>query len=175
MGLTPFLVTSLLLFFMPSFLRYYILFYFSTLSSFICPFFLPLLQVNTVSSIMSPHCALPFVPLSPSLPYPIVQFSKLLLTLSIIIVFGFGPVGTNNHIFVLSRLSCVSKWSLPFDERRCLTTAGHSSLPESDCGLALFHSLIFRTHSHVISYIPFLSILFVHCIILPADHSGRAV
>jgi hypothetical protein len=35
-----------------------------------------------------PFIALSFVPLSPSLPYPVVQFSKLLVI--IIIVFGFG-------------------------------------------------------------------------------------
>jgi hypothetical protein len=37
-----------------------------------------------------------------------------------------GPVGTHNHIFVLSRLLRVLKWGLLFDERRDMTTTGHS-------------------------------------------------
>jgi hypothetical protein len=44
-----------------------------------------------------------------------------------------GLVGIHDHIFVPSRLLCVLKWGLIFEERRGLTAAGHSpSTGESD-------------------------------------------
>jgi hypothetical protein len=48
------------------------------------------------------------------------QSSKLLLVLASTVVLGFMPVGTRGHDFVLSRLLCVLKWDLLFDERRDL-------------------------------------------------------
>jgi hypothetical protein len=51
-----------------------------------------------------------------------VQSSKLLLTQSFLV---WGSVGTNDDIFLLSRLSHVLKWNLLFEEWRGLTIAGH--------------------------------------------------
>jgi hypothetical protein len=49
----------------------------------------------------------------------------MLLALASTIVLVSGPVGTHDHIFVLSRLLRVLKRGLLIDERRGLTTAGH--------------------------------------------------
>jgi hypothetical protein len=55
-----------------------------------------------------------------------------------------GPIGTRDHIFVLSRLLCVLKWGLLFAERRGLTTTVHSPSTGEwllDLTLSLTHSL----------------------------------
>jgi hypothetical protein len=57
-----------------------------------------------------------------------VQSSKLLLALASIVVLDVGPHrDSNDHIFVLSRLLRVLKCGLLFDERRRLTSSGHST------------------------------------------------
>jgi hypothetical protein len=55
-----------------------------------------------------------------------VEPSKLLLVLLV-----SGPVGTYDHIFVLSRLLRVLKWDFLFEERRGVTTFDHFSSAES--------------------------------------------
>jgi hypothetical protein len=55
----------------------------------------------------------------------IVQSSKLLLAFASKVLLGFGPLGTHEHIFVVSRPLHVLKWGLLFDKRRGLTTTGH--------------------------------------------------
>jgi hypothetical protein len=52
-----------------------------------------------------------------------MKSSKLLLVLASTVVLG---IGTHDHIFVLSVLLRVLKWGLLFDEKRAVTTTGHS-------------------------------------------------
>jgi hypothetical protein len=56
----------------------------------------------------------------------LVLSSKFLLALASTSVLDFGPLGTHDHIFVISRLSGVLNWGLLFDDRWGLTTTGHS-------------------------------------------------
>jgi hypothetical protein len=73
--------------------------------------------------------------------YSSLQCSKFLLTQSFLVS---GLVGAHDPIFVLSRLLRGLKWGLLFEERRGLTTVGHS--PSTGkwlclCSLSLTHSL----------------------------------
>jgi hypothetical protein len=51
---------------------------------------------------------------------------KLMLALASTILIS-GPVGAHDHIFVFLRFLRVLKWDFLSDEKRDLTTAGHSS------------------------------------------------
>jgi hypothetical protein len=44
----------------------------------------------------------------------------------------FGPVETQNHNFVVSKILLVSKWGVLFTEWRCLASTGHSPCIASD-------------------------------------------
>jgi hypothetical protein len=61
------------------------------------------------------------------------------------------PYGTQDHSFVLSILLRVLKWGLLFDERRGLTTTGHSLSIGSDSAgcqsLTQFHSFSVKINS----------------------------
>jgi hypothetical protein len=62
-----------------------------------------------------------------------------------------GPVGTHDHIFVLSRLLRSMKWCLLYEERRGLTTALHAPFTgESFCWCWASHSF---THSFLCMYL----------------------
>jgi hypothetical protein len=55
-----------------------------------------------------------------------ITSGKLLLVSPAQSFFVSGPIDTHGHIYVLTRLLHVLKWGLLFDERRGLTTTGHS-------------------------------------------------
>jgi hypothetical protein len=80
-------------------------------------------------------------------------WSKFLRTLDKIIILGFGA-----HLF-FPRLSRVLKWALIFDERRGVTTAGHSPCTEGDPTLSSAHACTHalsasRKEKEVIAYFP---------------------
>jgi hypothetical protein len=59
-----------------------------------------------------------------------------------------GPVGNYDHIFVFPRLSPVLKWGLLFDNRRGLTTTGHSlSTGVTRAGSHTMTGPFFHTHA----------------------------
>jgi hypothetical protein len=56
----------------------------------------------------------------------LVESSKLLLGFASTVVLVSGPVGTHDHVCILSRVLRVFKWGVLYEETRGLTTASRS-------------------------------------------------